>query len=110
MGKVRFEYFGSYNTDGKLCFRYKTYDSTPSGDYWPDADYEALEAENERLRGVLSEVTADTVYSDNEALQRKLAALVKVSEAVREYLMGGIWVYDKSPDEFIKAALEASDG
>ena len=84
MGKVRFEYFGSYNTDGKLCFRYKTYDSTPSGDYWPDADYEALQA--------------------------KLAALVKVSEAVREYLMGGIWVYDKSPDEFIKAALEASDG
>lgn len=92
MGKIRFDMavwkatvngqpIGQSFQDGTyICD--ELYDC--SGYYYPAADYEALEA--------------------------KLAALVKVSEAVREYLMGGIWVYDKSPDEFIKAALEANDG
>lgn len=33
--------------------------------------------------------------------------LMDTLEAVKEYLMGGTWIYDKSPDEFIKTAIAA---
>jgi hypothetical protein len=34
-----------------------------------------------------------------------LAAAVDVLEQIRHYLMGGTWIFDKSPDEFIRTFL-----
>ena len=138
MGKVRFHpKIGTKYTYDKLLWPETHNGCTGCEDYWPDADYRALEADRDQWKDQVEnpkmtycafcgqEYDLDDREKATElivkhvlecekhpyaALQAKLAALVKVSEAVREYLMGGIWVYDKSPDEFIKAALEASDG
>ena len=50
----------------------ESYDANARG--WQE-DIKRLEGEIERLRGVLSEVTADTVYSDNEKLREENSRL-----------------------------------
>ena len=52
----------------------------------------------------------ETLRARNAALEAEVARLRKALECVRVYLMCGAWIFSKSPDEFIKAALEASDG
>ena len=76
---------------------------------------EELEAEVAHLKG--DPDSYDNTYKrnlehqrENSRLREEIARLRKALEATREYLMGGKWIYEKSPDEFIKAALEASNG
>lgn len=83
MGKVRFQRYDNlaYYTD-------KSDNGNYTGDYWPDADYEALEAENNELKQEIK----DRAYSEkcvtkilHDALDERddlYAALAALVEAV----------------------------
>ena len=84
--------------------------STDPQTYW------AATAEVDNLTRQLSEAREEKEHFRSLYIQttdkhfEEIARLRKALEATREYLMGGKWIYEKSPDEFIKAALEASNG
>ena len=53
----------------------------------------------------VAEYDRDAACGLIEKLKSELAAAVEVIEQIRHYLMGGTWIFDKSPDEFIRAFL-----
>jgi outer membrane murein-binding lipoprotein Lpp len=74
-----------------------------------------LKEANERIAELESEIE-DRHEAEQAALEELAAAddRIKVLEdalmTVREYLMGSSWRHVKSPDEFIKEALEVKNG
>ena len=74
--------------------------------------FDHLRARNAELERAYDAILDDCRIQEkrNAELEAEVAQLRKALETTREYLMGGKWIYDKSPDEFIKATLEASDG
>jgi len=98
MKTFRFNHYGKAGPDELF------YITTPA-----ESDVYVLASEaNERIAYL--EKAYRELHRDTTAMMGEDARRIKVLEAtlesIRVYLMCGAWIFNKSPDEFIKQALE----